>query len=131
MSKNYQYKTKVYYEDTDAGGIVYYANYLKFIERARTEMIYNEFGLTHKQLKENHDIVFVVRACNSKYLKPALFEDELIIFTKILNKSTVRINLLQEVKRKNELLVVSEVELVTVDKKGKIKKLPKNLLNKL
>ena len=131
MSKNYQYKTKVYYEDTDAGGIVYYANYLKFIERARTEMIYNEFGLTHKQLKENHDIVFVVRACNSKYLKPALFEDELIIFTKVLNKSTVRINLLQEVKRKNELLVVSEVELVTVDKKGKIKKLPKNLLNKL
>ena len=131
MSKNYQYKTKVYYEDTDAGGIVYYANYLKFIERARTEMIYNEFGLTHKQLKENYDIVFIVRACNSKYLKPALFEDELIIFTKILNKSTVRINLLQEVKRKNELLVVSEVELVTVDKKGKIKKLPKNLLNKL
>tara|TARA_B100000965_G_scaffold386911_1_gene389653 strand:- start:884 stop:1279 length:396 start_codon:yes stop_codon:yes gene_type:complete len=131
MSKNYQYKTKVYYEDTDAGGIVYYANYLKFIERARTEMIYNEFGLTHKQLKENYDIVFIVRACNSKYLKPALFEDELIIFTKVLNKSTVRINLLQEVKRKNELLVVSEVELVTVDKKGKIKKLPKNLLNKL
>ena len=131
MSKNYQYKTKVYYEDTDAGGIVYYANYLKFIERARTEMIYNEFGLTHKQLKENYDIVFIVRACNSKYLKPALFEDELIIFTKILNKSTVRINLLQEVKRKNELLVMSEVELVTVDKKGKIKKLPKNLLNKL
>ena len=82
-------------------------------------------------LKENHDIIFVVRACNSKYLKPALFEDELIIFTKVLNKSTVRINLLQEVKRKNELLVVSEVELVTVDKKGKIKKLPKNLLNKL
>ena len=131
MSKNYQYKTKVYYEDTDAGGIVYYANYLKFIERARTEMIYNEFGLTHKQLKENYDIVFIVRACNSKYLKPALFEDELIIFTKVLNKSTVRINLLQEVKRKNELLVVSEVELETVDKKGKIKKLPKNLLNKL
>ncbi len=131
MSKNYQYKTKVYYEDTDAGGIVYYANYLKFIERARTEMIYNEFGLTHKQLKENYDIVFIVRACNSKYLKPALFEDELIIFTKVLNKSTVRINLLQEVKRKNELLVMSEVELVTVDKKGKIKKLPKNLLNKL
>ena len=131
MSKVFEHKVRIYYEDTDFGGVVYYANYLKFAERARTEMIYNEFGLTHKQLKENYDIVFIVRACNSKYLKPALFEDELIIFTKVLNKSTVRINLLQEVKRKNELLVVSEVELVTVDKKGKIKKLPKNLLNKL
>ena len=49
MLKNFQYKTKVYYEDTDAGGIVYYANYLKFIERARTEMIYTQFGLNHKQ----------------------------------------------------------------------------------
>ena len=60
MLKNFQYKTKVYYEDTDAGGIVYYANYLKFIERARTEMIYTQFGLNHKQLKEKHDIIFVV-----------------------------------------------------------------------
>ena len=79
MLKNFQYKTRVYYEDTDAGGIVYYANYLKFIERARTEMIYTQLGLNHKQLKEKHDIIFVVKACNSKYLKPALFEDELII----------------------------------------------------
>ena len=131
MLKNFQYKTKVYYEDTDAGGIVYYANYLKFIERARTEMIYTQFGLNHKQLKEKHDIIFVVKACNSKYLKPALFEDELIICTKILNKSAVRINLLQEVKRKDELLVESEVELAIIDKRRQVKKLPKDFLDKL
>ena len=77
----------------------------------------------------NSNIEIISAERDSSFLE--LFEDELIIFTKVLNKSTVRINLLQEVKRKNELLVVSEVELVTVDKKGKIKKLPKNLLNKL
>ncbi len=94
-------------------------------------MIYTQFGLNHKQLKEKHDIIFVVKACNSKYLKPALFEDELIICTKILNKSAVRINLLQEVKRKDELLVESEVELAIIDKSGQVKKLPKDFLDKL
>ena len=61
----------------------------------------------------------------------ALFEDELIICTKILNKSAVRINLLQEVKRKDELLVRSEVELAIIDKSGQVKKLPKDFLDKL
>ena len=131
MVKIYHYKTRVYYEDTDAGGIVYYANYLKFIERARTEMIYTQFKKTHKQLKEIYDIVFVVRSCNSKFHKSALFEDELIVDTKILKKTAVRLNLLQEVKRKNELLVSSEVELAVIDKKGSVRKLPKDLLQKL
>jgi len=131
MIKIYHYKTRVYYEDTDAGGIVYYANYLKFIERARTEMIYAQFKKTHKQLKEIYDIVFVVRSCNSKFHKSALFEDELIVDTKILKKTAVRLNLLQEVKRKNELLVSSEVELAVIDKKGSVRKLPEDLLQKL
>lgn len=131
MIKIYHYKTRVYYEDTDAGGIVYYANYLKFIERARTEMIYTQFKKTHKQLKEIYDIVFVVRSCNSKFHKSALFEDELIVDTKILKKTAVRLNLLQEVKRKNELLVSSEVELAVIDKKGSVRKLPEDLLQKL
>ena len=131
MVKIYHYKTRVYYEDTDAGGIVYYANYLKFIERARTEMIYTQFKKTHKQLKEIYDIVFVVRSCNSKFHKSALFEDELKVDTKILKKTAVRLNLLQEVKRKNELLVSSEVELAVIDKKGSVRKLPEDLLQKL
>ena len=69
MSNIHTFKVRVYYEDTDAGGIVYYANYLKFFERARTEMIYDLFGLNHKKLKINHDVVFVVRSCNIKYSK--------------------------------------------------------------
>ena len=131
MSKEYTYKTKVYYEDTDAGGIVYYAKYLHFIERARTEMIYQQLSLSHKQLKNDHDAIFVVRSCNVKYLKPANFEDELEINTNITNKSAVRLNLVQEVKRGAELLVAAEVELAVVDSKGSVRKLPLNLLEKI
>ena len=131
MSKEYTYKTKVYYEDTDAGGIVYYAKYLHFIERARTEMIYQQFSLSHKQLKNDHDAIFVVRSCNVKYLKPANFEDNLEINTNISNKTAVRFNLVQEVKRGAELLVVAEVELAVIDSKGSVRKLPLNLLEKI
>ena len=131
MSKKYTYKTKVYYEDTDAGGIVYYAKYLHFIERARTEMIYQQFSLSHKQLKDDHNAIFVVRSCNVKYLKPANFEDELEINTNISNKTAVRLNLVQEVKRGAELLVVAEVELAVIDSKGSVRKLPFNLLEKI
>ena len=58
MSEKHVYKTRIYYEDTDAGGVVYYANYFKFIERARTEMIYKLLGLSHMDLKNNHDCIF-------------------------------------------------------------------------
>ena len=131
MSKKYTYKTKVYYEDTDAGGIVYYAKYLHFIERARTEMIYQQFSLNHKKLKNDHDVIFVVRSCNIQYLKSAYFEDELEINTSVASKTSVRLNLVQEVKRKSELLVVAEVELAVIDSKGSVKKLPLNLLEKI
>tara|TARA_B100000767_G_C19720625_1_gene517093 strand:- start:187 stop:582 length:396 start_codon:yes stop_codon:yes gene_type:complete len=129
MNKNYQYKTKVYYEDTDAGGIVYYANYLKFFERARTEMIYKQFGLKHQKLKEKFDIIFVVRACNIKYLKSGIFEDELTVITRIIKKSVVRLNLVQEVKRNNDLLVTAEIELAVINRKGLVQKLPEELLS--
>ena len=131
MSQNYIYKTRVYYEDTDAGGIVYYAKYLHFIERARSEMIYQQLLLSHRQLKNDYDAIFVVRSCNVKYLKSANFEDELEINTNIISKTVVRLNLVQEVKRGAELLVVAEVELAVIDSKGSVRKLPLNLLEKI
>ena len=100
------YKTKVYYEDTDAGGIVYYARYLNFIERARTEMIYDHLKLNHKQLRDQFNVIFVVRECNVKYLKSANFEDNLEVKTKVIKKSSVRLNLLQEVSRNNEKIII-------------------------
>ena len=111
MSKVYQHKIKIYYEDTDAGGVVYYANYLKYMERARSEMIYELLDLSHKDLKINYDIIFLVRSCNIKYLKSAQFEDYLTITTKMIKKTSVRLNLIQETKRKEELLTSAEVEL--------------------
>ena len=131
MSNIHSFKVRVYYEDTDAGGIVYYANYLKFFERARTEMIYDLFGLNHKKLKINHDLVYVVRSCNIKYLKSAEFEDQLNIQTKIIKKSPVRLNLLQEVKREEELLVSAEIELAVINQLGDVNKLPSNFFDKL
>ena len=131
MSKTFIHKVKVYYEDTDVGGVVYYANFLKFMERSRTEMIYQQLNLNHSNIKKDVDCVFVVKSCNIKYLKPAKFEDELIITAKILKKSFVRLVLLQEVKRKTEILVKADVELAIIDNNGKVKKLPDELYKKL
>ena len=125
------YKTKVYYEDTDAGGIVYYAKYLHFIERARTEMIYDHLKLNHKQLREKFNAVFVVRECNIKYLKPANFEDNLEVKTRVIKKSPVRLNLKQEVFNNNEIIVTAQVELAVTDSNGSVSKLTKNLLEKI
>tara|TARA_B110000881_G_C18569993_1_gene514996 strand:- start:113 stop:508 length:396 start_codon:yes stop_codon:yes gene_type:complete len=131
MSKVYQHKIKVYYEDTDAGGVVYYANYLKYMERARSEMICELLDLSHKDLKINYDIIFLVRSCNIKYLKSAQFEDYLTITTKMIKKTSVRLNLIQETKRKEELLTSAEVELAVVNNQGKVNKLPLDLLERL
>ena len=128
---DHTYKTKVYYEDTDAGGIVYYARYLHFIERARTEMIYDHLKLNLKQLKDQFNTVFVVRECNVKYIKSANFEDNLMVKTKVVKKTPVRLNLLQEVSKNNETLVTAQVELAVIDSNGSVSKLPKDLLEKI
>ena len=131
MANCHTYKTKVYYEDTDAGRSVYYAKYLHFIERARSEMIYDHLKLSHKQLKNDFNAIFVVRECNVKYHKSANFEDYLEICTYVLKKTSVRLNLIQEVKREKEILVTAEVELAVVGSNGSISKLPKDLLEKI
>ena len=125
------YKLKVYYEDTDAGGIVYYARYLHFIERARTEMIYDHLKFSHKQLRDQFNAIFVVRECNVKYLKSANFEDNLEIKTKVIKKSPVRLNLLQEVSKNDEILVTAQVELAVIGNNGSVSKISKDLLEKI
>ena len=130
MSKSHIYELKVYVEDVDFGR-VFYSRYLQYIERARTELIYEKFGLTLTQLMNEHDIMFVVRACSIKYLKSAVFEDNLSVETTVLKKTNVRLHLLQEVKRGTEVLVSAEVELAVVDRSGSIKKLSKDFLAKI
>ena len=128
MIKEFIFKIKVYYEDTDAGGVVYYANYLKYLERARTELIY-QLNLNHKTLKEEYNTYIVVRSCNIKYKKSGFFEDQLTIFTKLIAYSASQLTLKQTIKRNKELIVFAEVQLVTVNRRGKLIKMP-NILKK-
>ena len=130
MSKSHIYELKVYVEDVDFGR-VFYSRYLQYIERARTELIHEKFGLTLTQLMNEHDIMFVVKNCNIKYIKGAVFEDNLSIETSVLKKTVVRLNLLQEVKRDKEVLVSAEVELAMVDRSGSVKKLTKEFFEKI
>jgi acyl-CoA thioester hydrolase len=125
MAKTFNYKTKIYYEDTDAGGIVYYANYLKYFERARTEMIYS-LGYDHKKLNEE-DVYIVVRSCHADYEKPVKFEEEVNVVTELSKISPVRINLVQSANVKSEVRVKANVELAVIDQSGKPKKMPEDL----
>ena len=131
MSKQFIHKVKIYYEDTDAGGVVYYANYLKYLERARSEAIYS-LGLTNTNLQKDHDTLIIVKSCNIEYKKPAKFEDELEIISSILSKTKTSFTMLQLIKKNEEIISEATVQLVTVNKEGKPIKIPEilnNLLN--
>tara|TARA_B100001741_G_scaffold92583_1_gene75914 strand:+ start:4678 stop:5073 length:396 start_codon:yes stop_codon:yes gene_type:complete len=128
MFKNFIFKLKVYYEDTDSGGVVYYANYLKFLERARSELIYS-FGLSNKKLLKEYDTLIIVKSCNIQYKKPAKLEDELEIDSKIKSFTKTSFTIDQTIKRKEEIISLAEIVLVTVDKSGKPIKIPKILAN--
>ena len=128
MSKNFIFKLKVYYQDTDSGGVVYYANYLKFLERARSELIYS-FGLSNKKLLKEYDTLIIVKSCNIQYKKPAKLEDELEIDSKIKSFTKTSFTIDQTIKRKEEIISLAEIVLVTVDKSGKPIKIPKILAN--
>ena len=126
---DHKYKFRTYYEDTDAAGVIFYANYFKFTERARTELIYERLKLKHLELKEKFDVIFVVKSLTSKYIAPAKFEDQLVVISKILEKSPVRLVLEQNIERTNKLIFMSIIELAVVSSKGKITKLPEKLLS--
>jgi acyl-CoA thioester hydrolase len=128
-----KFPIRVYYEDTDAAGVVYYANYLKFIERARTEYL-RQFGLEQDELKQNHNIIFVVRKVQAEYLAPARFNQALIVETAIDNLTKIRVNFAQKIldKKTNKVLFNSFVEVVCVSSKTfKINTIPSTILETL
>ena len=120
-------KIKVYYEDTDASGRVYYANYLKYLERGRTDFLYN-LGFDHKNLLNKFNFFFVVKTCNIEYLKPANFEDILKVKTLILSFSKAKIEFKHYIYREKQLLIDSTVVIVSVNTEGKISKMPNEML---
>jgi acyl-CoA thioester hydrolase len=126
---DHKYKLRIYYEDTDAGGVVFYANYFKFTERARTELIYEKLKLKHLELKDKFDVIFVVKSLSSKYIAPAKFEDDLTVVSQIAEKSPVRLVLEQNIEKGNKLIFTSKIELAVVSSEGKITKLPDQLLS--
>jgi acyl-CoA thioester hydrolase len=117
------FSCRVYYEDTDLAGIVYYANYLKFIERARTEWV-RGLGIDQGRLKADQGIVFAVRRVVADYLAPARFDDELIVETDLLSLTVARIVLSQIVRRGPERLFEAEVTLVALTEAGRPARLP-------
>ncbi len=129
MIKEFIHNVKVYYEDTDSGGVVYYANYLKFLERARSEAIYS-LGLSNKKLLEEHRALIIVKSCNINYLKPAKFEDNLKIISKIKVMTRTSFIMKQIVKRDNDTISEAEVHLVIVNEQGRPIKIPEILKNK-
>ena len=126
MHENFFHKLKVYYEDTDAGGVVYYANYLKFLERARTEALVT-LGFNNKKLKEDFGSLIIVKSCNIEYKIPSHLEDELIIrsFVKSVTKTSFFMN--QFISRGEDLIVEAKVHLVFVNTEGKPMRIPDSL----
>ena len=126
MHENFFHKLKVYYEDTDAGGVVYYANYLKFLERARTEALVT-LGFNNKKLKEDFGSLIIVKSCNIEYKIPSHLEDELIIrsFVKSITKTSFFMN--QFISRGEDLIVEAKVHLVFVNTEGKPMRIPDSL----
>ena len=129
MHKNFFHNLKVYYEDTDSGGVVYYANYLKFLERARTEALFS-IGFSNKKIQEEFDALIIVKSCNIEYKKSAFLEDELTIrsFVKSITKTSFFMN--QIITKDEKIIVESQVHLVFIDRNGKPIKIPEDIYSK-
>ena len=129
MHENFFHNLKVYYEDTDSGGVVYYANYLKFLERARTEALFS-IGFSNKKIQENYNSLIIVKSCNIEYKKPAHLEDELKVrsFVKSITKTSFFMN--QIITKDKEIIVEAQVHLVFVNKEGKPIKIPDEIYSK-
>ena len=126
MHENFFHKLKVYYEDTDSGGVVYYANYLKFLERARTEALFS-IGFSNKKIQEEFNALIIVKSSNIEYKKSAFLEDELTIrsFVKSITKTSFFMN--QIITKDEKIIVEAQVHLVFIDKNGKPIKIPEDI----
>ena len=119
----HRFPIRVYYEDTDLAGIVYYANYLRFIERARTEWV-RTLGIDQSRLKQDAGVVFAVRRLEAEYLSPARFDDLLEVETELLETTAARIVLAQRVRRGGTVLFEAVVTLAALTGAGRPARLP-------
>ena len=127
MHKKFHHQVKVYYEDTDAGGVVYYANYLKFLERARTEALLS-IGLSNTKIKKELGTLIIVKSCNIEYKKPAHLEDELNIQTHIISLKKTSLIMKQLIMLEKKLITDAEIHLVFINSEGKPEKIPDKII---
>jgi len=114
QTKTFEHPVRVYYEDTDTGGIVYYANYLKFAERARTEML-RSLGIENSTLLNEQRVAFAVKECSADYIKPAVLDDALNVVTTVENVGGASMRLIQDIFRGQERLVAITVRLACMN----------------
>ena len=117
---------RVYYEDTDAAGIVYYANWLRFLERGRTELL-RLLGQEHTRLSEERGVNWVVRRCTVDYLKPARLDDTIEIVTGCGELRGASLDMIQQARRGDEILVRAELVVACMDARGRPVRLPRSL----
>ncbi len=128
MHKNFTHNVKVYYEDTDAGGVVYYANYLKYLERARTEAL-STIGLSNTKIKNDFGALIIVKSCNIEYKKSAYLEDDLQIKSFVDSTSKTSFLMNQSIFKDEELIVEAKILLVFINEKFKPIKIPEKILS--
>ena len=117
MHREFTWQIRVYYEDTDAGEVVFYANYLKFMERARTEWL-RKIGFDHKVLKEKYNILFAVKNLTIDYIKPGRLDDLLTVTSELLDSRKASLAFGQNIKNENnELLSKAEVKIACINSK--------------
>lgn len=119
----HRWPIRVYYEDTDAGGVVYYANYLHFAERARTEMM-RELGASHADMFEAEGLSFVVARCEVDYLKPARLDDLLEVETRVIEVGGATLDALQVVRRADDDIARLKVRLACLNRAGQPRRIP-------
>lgn len=117
MQNSFQWPVRVYYEDTDAGGVVFYANYLKFYERARTEML-RDMGFEQDQLIIQESVIFVVRSVQVDYLKPAKFNDLVVVTAELSLVKSASLTFEQIIKRGDEMLSTATIRIACLDAKS-------------
>ena len=124
------FKCEVYYEDTDMGGRVYYANYLKFIERARSKLLTN-LGVDQRSLLEKEGLYFIVKKISAEYLSAAFLGDNLLIKTRLVEIKKATLILGQEIFREDKSLFDCEVKIALLNSSGKVSKLPNEIVDKM
>ncbi len=123
---SHKFPIRVYYEDTDMGGIVYHANYLKYIERARSDWV-KTLGIDQNTMRQVDGLIFAVRRVEAEYLAPALYDDELEVETTTYSVTGARLVMDQMVRRGADLLFTAQITIVCITQAGQPARLPANI----